>query len=145
MNCLGIWLIRFVSGASGLRGFAAIYSHAVVWSLGCPSGFRANLLLIGSVQSVVGIPDDIKAVYRTAFEIDPRALIDMAVSRSPYVDQSQSFSLFVAQPTPPLLVRRRFSSTLTRSIEHAPDGSPTPRVACGAQDWRLLRAEQAVV
>ncbi|KAI1786389.1 CBN-RNR-1 protein [Ganoderma leucocontextum] len=58
----------------------------------------------GSIQTVVGIPDDLKAVFRTAFELDPHDLIDMAVDRSPFIDQSQSFSMFVARPTPPLLM-----------------------------------------
>lgn len=52
-----------------------------------------------------GIPDDVKAVFRTAFELDPHDLIDMAAARGPFVDQSQSFSLFVAQPTSAVLVR----------------------------------------
>ncbi|KAI1782644.1 briggsae CBR-RNR-1 protein [Ganoderma leucocontextum] len=58
----------------------------------------------GSIQTVVGIPDDVKAIFRTAFELDPHALIDMAVDHSPFIDQSQSFSMFVARPTPPLLM-----------------------------------------
>ena len=70
-------------------------------------------IVSGSVQSIVGIPDDIKSIFRTAFELDPHDLIDMAVDRSPFIDQSQSLSMFVAQPTPPLLV-----SSLSRGSFH---------------------------
>lgn len=91
----------------------------MVWSLCFHFVSRTDLVLVGSVQTIIGIPDDIKAVYRTAFELDPHVLIDMAVARSPFVDQSQSFSLFVAQPTPPLLVRWTFFYLWIRLTVHA--------------------------
>ena len=72
----------------------------------------------GSIQSVYGIPEDLKAVFRTAFELDPHDLIDMAADRAPFIDQSQSFSLFVAQPTPPYLVNE-----YTTYIDNITDGS----------------------
>ncbi|HEX4811520.1 MAG TPA: ribonucleoside-diphosphate reductase subunit alpha [Nonomuraea sp.] len=53
----------------------------------------------GSVQSVPGIPDDLKRLYRTAWELPQKALIDLAAARQPYVDQSQSLNLFMAAPT----------------------------------------------
>jgi ribonucleoside-diphosphate reductase alpha chain len=53
----------------------------------------------GSVQDVDAVPDDLKAVYRTAWEIPQRALIDMAADRGAFIDQSQSLNLFVATPT----------------------------------------------
>ena len=68
---------------------------------------RTNCLTLGSVQYIDGIPDELKAVFRTAFELDPHDLIDMAADRSPFIDQSQSFSLFVAQPTTLYLVSPR--------------------------------------
>ena len=45
------------------------------------------------------VPDDLKAVYRTAWEIPQRALIDMAADRGAFIDQSQSLNLFVSTPT----------------------------------------------
>ena len=69
--------------------------------------------ILGSVQNVDGIPDDIKAIFRTAFELNPRHLIDMAVARSPFIDQSQSFTLFVANPTSSLLVSDLIPGTST--------------------------------
>ncbi|WP_181923690.1 ribonucleoside-diphosphate reductase subunit alpha [Streptomyces inhibens] len=53
----------------------------------------------GSVQDVGWIPEEIRALYRTAWEIPQRALIDMAAARTPYLDQSQSLNLFMASPT----------------------------------------------
>ncbi|SEK87627.1 ribonucleoside-diphosphate reductase subunit alpha [Nonomuraea pusilla] len=53
----------------------------------------------GSVQDVPGIPDDLKLLYRTAWELPQKALIDLAAARQPYIDQSQSLNLFMASPT----------------------------------------------
>lgn len=52
----------------------------------------------GSVQKIDEIPTEIKALYKVAWEIKGRGLIDMAADRGRYIDQSQSFSYFVAQP-----------------------------------------------
>ncbi len=52
---------------------------------------RAN----GSVQQIEEIPQNIKDLYRTAWEIKQRTLIDMAADRGAYIDQSQSLNLFV--------------------------------------------------
>ncbi|MEV1171581.1 ribonucleoside-diphosphate reductase subunit alpha [Nonomuraea sp. NPDC049784] len=53
----------------------------------------------GSIQAVPGIPDDLKVLYRTAWELPQKALIDLAAARQPYIDQSQSLNLFMASPT----------------------------------------------
>ena len=53
----------------------------------------------GSVQSIEEIPEDVRKVFRTVWELPQRALIDMAADRSPYIDQSQSLNLFMATPT----------------------------------------------
>lgn len=53
----------------------------------------------GSVQHIEGLPDKLKAVYRTAWEIPQKSLIDMAVDRGAYVDQSQSLNIFMENPT----------------------------------------------
>ncbi|HWP34985.1 MAG TPA: ribonucleoside-diphosphate reductase subunit alpha [Thermodesulfobacteriota bacterium] len=61
---------------------------------------RARLLLAdGSVRDLDGLPADLRALYRTAWEIPMRALIDMAADRGPFVDQSQSLNLFVESPS----------------------------------------------
>jgi ribonucleoside-diphosphate reductase alpha chain len=53
----------------------------------------------GSVQDVARIPDELKEIYRTAWEIPQRALIDMAAERGAFIDQSQSLNLFMETPT----------------------------------------------
>jgi ribonucleoside-diphosphate reductase alpha chain len=53
----------------------------------------------GSVQGVEVLPDDVKALFRTVWELPQRSLIDLAAARGPYVDQSQSLNLFLAAPT----------------------------------------------
>ncbi|GAA1152281.1 ribonucleoside-diphosphate reductase subunit alpha [Streptomyces javensis] len=53
----------------------------------------------GSVQDFSWVPADVRELYRTAWEIPQRALIDMAAARTPYLDQSQSLNLFMASPT----------------------------------------------
>lgn len=52
----------------------------------------------GSVQGIDGIPDVLKSVYRTAWELPQKALIDLAAARGPYIDQSQSLNLFMESP-----------------------------------------------
>ena len=52
----------------------------------------------GSIQNIVELPDDLKLVYRTVWEISMRSLIDMARARNAFIDQSQSLNLFVESP-----------------------------------------------
>ncbi|MFJ3932303.1 ribonucleoside-diphosphate reductase subunit alpha [Streptomyces sp. NPDC090029] len=53
----------------------------------------------GSVQGFTWVPEDVRALYRTAWEIPQRGLIDMAAARTPFLDQSQSLNLFLETPT----------------------------------------------
>jgi ribonucleoside-diphosphate reductase alpha chain len=60
---------------------------------------RSRLKLAeGSVQDFPELSEAARAVFRTAWEIPMRSLIDMAAERGPYVDQSQSLNLFVESP-----------------------------------------------
>jgi ribonucleoside-diphosphate reductase alpha chain len=52
----------------------------------------------GSVQGLQGIPEPLRAIYATAWELPMRALIDLAAARGPFIDQSQSLNLFMANP-----------------------------------------------
>jgi len=52
----------------------------------------------GSVQGIARIPEDLKEIFRTAWEIPMRSLIDMAADRGAYIDQSQSLNLFMESP-----------------------------------------------
>jgi len=53
----------------------------------------------GSIQGIDRIPDDLKSVYRTAWEIPMKSLIEMAADRGAFIDQSQSLNLFMESPT----------------------------------------------
>ena len=52
----------------------------------------------GSVQQL-DIPDTLKAIYRTAWEISQKSILDMAADRGVYIDQSQSLNIFMENPT----------------------------------------------
>ena len=52
----------------------------------------------GSVQDLAGLPDSLKLVYRTAWEVPMRSLIDMQADRGAFIDQSASLNLFVESP-----------------------------------------------
>jgi len=52
----------------------------------------------GSVQQIEGLDDELKAIYRTVWEVPMRSLIDMARDRNAYIDQSQSLNLFAESP-----------------------------------------------
>ena len=53
----------------------------------------------GSVQAIERIPKDLKALYATAFEIDPRWLVECASRRQKWIDQAQSLNLYMAEPS----------------------------------------------
>jgi ribonucleoside-diphosphate reductase alpha chain len=52
----------------------------------------------GSVQSLAVLPPELRAIYRTAWEMPMRSLIDMAADRGAFIDQSQSLNLFIENP-----------------------------------------------
>ena len=53
----------------------------------------------GSVQGLTALPEDVRHLFRTAWELPQRALIELAAARQPFIDQSQSLNLFQASPT----------------------------------------------
>jgi len=53
----------------------------------------------GSVASIPSIPDDIKAIYKTVWEISQKKVIDMAADRGAFVCQSQSLNIHLQSPT----------------------------------------------
>ncbi|MDZ7924740.1 MAG: ribonucleoside-diphosphate reductase subunit alpha [Marinagarivorans sp.] len=50
----------------------------------------------GSLQKIDRIPDDLKVMYATAFEVEPRWLVDAASRRQKWIDQAQSLNLYIA-------------------------------------------------
>ena len=64
----------------------------------------------GSIQTIAEIPDNIKELYKTVWEIKQKAIIDMAVDRGAFICQTQSMNLFVDKPNPNLLTKMHFYS-----------------------------------
>ncbi len=53
----------------------------------------------GSVQALNELPEELRAIYRTTWELPMRSLLDMAAERGAFIDQSQSLNLFSASPS----------------------------------------------
>ena len=53
----------------------------------------------GSVLPISRIPDDLKALYASAFEIDPRWLVEAGSRRQKWIDQAQSLNLYMSEPS----------------------------------------------
>jgi ribonucleoside-diphosphate reductase subunit M1 len=53
----------------------------------------------GSIQNIPNIPADVKALYKTVWELSQKTIIDMAADRSAYIDQSQSLNIYIQAPT----------------------------------------------
>ena len=62
----------------------------------------------GSVQNIEEIPDDIRATFKTVWEISQRKIIDMAADRGKYIDQSQSLNIHLPEPTRAILTSVHF-------------------------------------
>jgi ribonucleoside-diphosphate reductase alpha chain len=52
----------------------------------------------GSIQQIPGIPQNLKDIYRTVWEISQKAIIEMAADRGPYICQSQSLNIHIQEP-----------------------------------------------
>jgi len=93
-----IYLRRTLAGE-----FVVVNQHLVteLKKLGLWSKKMKDLMVKsgGSVQSITDIPDDVKKLYRTVWEIKMKDIIDMAAQRGRYIDQSQSMNLFMESPT----------------------------------------------
>ena len=69
--------------------------HLGLWS----EAMRTRIKLAeGSIQGIAEIPEDVRLIYRTVWEVPMRSLIDMAAERGAYIDQSQSLNLFAESP-----------------------------------------------
>jgi ribonucleoside-diphosphate reductase alpha subunit len=93
-----IYLRRTLAGE-----FVVVNKHLVkdLQSLGLWSKEMKDLMIKagGSIQNITDIPQDIKDLYKTVWEISQKVIIDMAADRGVFVDQSQSMNLFVENPT----------------------------------------------
>lgn len=52
----------------------------------------------GSIQNIAEIPDEIKALYKTVWEISQKTILEMAADRGAFIDQSQSLNVHIAEP-----------------------------------------------
>lgn len=93
-----IYLRRTLAGE-----FVVVNKHLVkdLQALGLWSKEMKDLMIKagGSVQNITDIPQDVKDLYKTVWEISQKVIIDMAADRGVFVDQSQSMNLFVESPT----------------------------------------------
>ena len=93
-----IYLRRTLAGE-----FVVVNNHLVnaLKELGLWSKEMKDLMVKagGSIQTIVDIPDDIKILYKTVWEISQKCIIDMAADRGHFIDQSQSMNLFMESPT----------------------------------------------
>lgn len=62
----------------------------------------------GSVQNVARIPDELKSLYKTVWEISQKTILKMAADRGAFIDQSQSLNVHIAQPTTEKLTSMHF-------------------------------------
>ena len=83
--------------------FAVVNKHLlqdlIQLQLWTPSLKNELIAANGSIQGIASIPEEIKALYKTAWEIKQKTIIDMAADRGAFICQSQSLNLFVAEPT----------------------------------------------
>ena len=64
------------------------------------SDIRAQIIANnGSIQSILEIPSELRELYRTAWEVPMKTIINLAADRAPFICQSQSLNLFLAEPT----------------------------------------------
>ena len=104
----------------------------------------------GSVQDVERIPAELREIYRTAWEIPMRQLIDMGAERGAFIDQSQSLNLFMETPTIGKLssmylhawksglkttyyLRSRAATKINKSTTAAPASTPAPTPTDGGE------------
>ena len=92
--------------------FTIINKHLVndlvkanLWSTGLKDQIVAHN---GSVQNIDTIPKDIKDLYKTAWEISQKVIIEQAADRGAYICQSQSMNLFVPRPSVKILSSMHF-------------------------------------
>jgi ribonucleoside-diphosphate reductase alpha chain len=98
MECFEPITSNIYSRKTSVGVFKVINKHLVkdLQALNLWNESMKNQIILsnGSIQSIESIPDTIKPLYKTVWEIKQRALIDHALARQPFVDQSQSMNLY---------------------------------------------------
>jgi ribonucleoside-diphosphate reductase alpha chain len=115
----------------------------------------------GSIQRIDAIPPELRSIYRTAWELPMKALIEMAAERGAFIDQSQSLNLFIANPNIGQLssmymyawkqglkttyyLRSRPATSISKTTvrENSAAGAPDAAVACSLENPETCEACQ---
>jgi ribonucleoside-diphosphate reductase alpha chain len=113
----------------------------------------------GSIQGIAQIPQALREIYRTTWEIPMRSLIDMAADRGAFIDQSASLNLFMETPNIGALssmymyawkkgikttyyLRSRPATKIAKTTQPAPDSAPVDAVACSLENPESCEACQ---
>ncbi len=123
----------------------------------------------GSVQSIAEIPDNLKALYKTAWELSQKAVIDMSADRGAFICQSQSLNIFMENANLGKLTSMHFYAwekglktgmyylrtkaatdaikfTIDKKYQEAPKGSATPELSSvAAKTMDQIAQEQATI
>lgn len=97
----------------------------------------------GSIQNMLELPGELRELYRTAWEIPQKTLIDMARDRAPFICQSQSLNLFLSEPSYAKMSSMHFYAwkaglktgcyyLRTRAVSSAQKFTVEPCVSCSA-------------
>lgn len=78
-----------------------------IWNRSVINSIIANK---GSIQHLEEVPEDIKSLYKTVWEMSQKTIIDMARSRGPFIDQTQSMNLYLPEPNHKKLSSMHFYS-----------------------------------
>ena len=120
---------------------------------------NAIKLADGSVQGLQELPEELRLIYRTAWELPMRSLIDSAAARGPFIDQSQSLNLFMANPNIGQLssmymyawkrglkttyyLRSRPATHIAKTTVNAADASDAAAVTCSLENPSVCEACQ---
>ena len=100
--------VRRTSAGEFVRMNKHLVKDLIELNLWCPEVKDQLVADDGSVQNIDCIPQDLKELYETAFEISSKVVIDMAADRGPYVCQSQSMNIHMNDITPQKLTSMHF-------------------------------------
>ena len=102
-ECIEPYTSNIFSRRTSAGDFTVLNKHLVndlikrgLWSEKTKQIIVANR---GSVQNISIIPDDLKSLYKTVWEIPQKILVNMMLDRGPYIDQNQSFNVYMREPT----------------------------------------------
>ena len=92
--------------------FAIVNKHLIndLLELGLWNNDMRDKIILenGSIQNIPEIPDNIKVLYKTVWELSQKVLINLAADRAPFICQTQSLNLFVKNPTYKVLTSMHF-------------------------------------